>query len=112
MVTGWLPSLAMAAFLIGLCGGSVFPPISSLVVLIFGLEAFPKVLALLGIMTLPFTLVMSPAAGWLHDLAGGYPWVFVALIASCGLSAVTFLGISVHLRRSGGEHGHPAVSSG
>lgn len=107
-VTGWLPALSVAALLIGVCGASVFPPVSSLVVLLFGFEALPKVLGLLGIMTLPFTLLMSPTAGWLHDLSGTYAYAFTALVVSCGLAAVTFFGISLHLRRNGGEHGYHA----
>lgn len=98
-VTGWLPVLTASAFLIGLCGASVFPPISALVVQVFGIDALPKVLGLLGVMTLPFTFAMAPAAGWLHDLSGGYAPAFCALVGSCLLAAVTFFGIMRHLAR-------------
>lgn len=98
-ISGWLPALAVSSFLIGLCGASVFPPVSALVVQIFGIEALPKVLGLIGVMTLPFTFMMSPAAGWLHDLFGSYEPAFASLIATCLLSAVTFFGISWHLAR-------------
>lgn len=98
-LTGWLPALTISAFLIGFCGASVFPPISALVVQVFGVDALPKVLGLLGIMTLPFTVTMSPAAGWLRDLSGSYETAFATLITTCLLAAATFFGISRHLRR-------------
>lgn len=100
-MTGWLPMLALASALIGFCGASVFPPISALAVQIFGIDALPKVLGLLGVMTLPFTFAMSPAAGWLHDLTGSYQPAFATLIATCLLAAATFFGISRHLVRTG-----------
>lgn len=101
-LTGWLPALTVSAFLIGFCGASVFPPISALVVQVFGAEALPKVLGLLGVMALPFTFAMAPAAGWLHDLSGNYATAFAMLIATCLLAAVTFLGMSRHLTRRQG----------
>ncbi|WP_197486391.1 MFS transporter [Sphingobium sp. EP60837] len=100
-ITGWLPVLTVASFLIGFCGASVFPPISALVVRIFGIDALPKVLGLLGVMTLPFTFIMSAAAGWLHDLWGNYEPAFATLIATCLLAAAAFFGISRHLARMG-----------
>lgn len=98
-ISGWLPVLTIASFLIGFCGASVFPPISALVVQIFGIDALPKVLGLLGITTLPFTFVMSPMAGWLHDLWGSYEPAFATLIGTCLLAAAAFFGISRHLTR-------------
>lgn len=100
-ITGWLPALAASSFLIGLCGASVFPPISALVVQIFGIDALPRVLGLIGVMTLPFTFIMSPAAGWLHDVSGSYESAFAALIVACLLAAATFFGISRYLARKG-----------
>ena len=101
LLTGWLPSLAIAVFLIGLCGASVFPPVSSLAVSIFGLEALPKVLGLIGIMTLPFTLIMPPAAGWLHDVAGTYAPAAATIVAACLLAALAFAAINLNMRRKG-----------
>lgn len=98
-VTGWMPALAVSAFLMGLCGAAVFPPISALSVEVFGVEALPKVLGLLGIMTLPFTFSMSPAAGWLHDVLGSYDAAFAGVVASCLIAAATFFGLSRYLRR-------------
>lgn len=97
--TAWLPALIAAAFLIGVCGASVFPPASALSVEVFGIDALPKVLGLLGLMTLPFTFAMSPVAGWLHDSSNSYQPVFAGLIAACLIAAATFLGMSRHLER-------------
>ena len=109
-MSGWVPVLLLSSLLIGFCGASVFPPISALVVQIFGIDALPKVLGLLGVMTLPFTFVMSPAAGWLHDLSGNYDTASAVLVAACSLAAVTFLGINRHL--SGKREVAPDLSSG
>lgn len=93
-ITGWLPSFAVAAFMIGLCGASVFPPVSALVVQIFGIDALPKALSLLGLMGLPFTFFMSPAAGWLRETTGDYRAVFAILITACLISATGFFCLS------------------
>ena len=77
---------------------------------IFGIDALPKVLGLLGVMTLPFTFVMSPAAGWLHDLSGNYDTASAVLVAACSVAAVTFLGMNRHL--SGKREVAPDLSSG
>lgn len=97
--TGWLPALTTSAFLMGLCGASVFPPISALVVQVYGADALPKVLGLLGVMTLPFSSTMSPAAGWLHDAFGGFEPVFVGIVSACLVAGATFFGINWHLAR-------------
>lgn len=102
--TGWVPALTVASFLIGFCGASVFPPLSALVVEVFGLEALPRVLGLLGISTLPFTFTMSPAAGWLRDISGNYGSAFVMLIGTCLIAAVTFFGMGRHLSRKAKAH--------
>lgn len=87
---GWLPSLTVAAVLIGVCGGAVFPPMSALVVQIFGIKALPKALGLLGIFTLPFTFAMSPAAGWMRDLYGNYNMVIAVFVVICLSAAAAF----------------------
>lgn len=101
-VTGWLPALMVSAILIGLCGAAVFPPVSALIVQVFGAQALPKVLGLLGIVTIPFTFAMSPVAGWLRDISGSYEPVFAGLITTCVIAAATFLGISRYLARRPG----------
>ncbi len=97
--TGWLPALTVASFLIGMGSASVFPPLSALVVQVFGFEALPKVLGLLGVITLPFTFAMSPFAGWLHDVSGSYEGAFAILIGTCLLAAAIFIALSRHLAK-------------
>lgn len=97
--TGLLPILVTSAFLIGFCGASVFPPISALVIQIFGVDALPKVLGLLGVITLPFTFLMSPAAGWSHDLSGSYEPAFATVISACLLAAAIFFAMSRRLAK-------------
>jgi MFS family permease len=94
-VTGWLPALTVSASLIGLAGAAVFPPLNALSVEVFGVEALPKVLGLLGFLTIPFTFAMSPLAGWLRDLSGSYQPVAIVCVAA----AMTFLAIRRHLTR-------------
>ncbi len=101
--TGGLAALTAASFLIGMCGASVFPPISALVVQVFGFEALPKVLGLLGVMTLPFTFAMSPLVGLLHDTSGSYDGAFVILIGTCLLAVGIFIGLSRYLARQASE---------
>ena len=100
-VTSYLPALVLASALIGLCGASVFPPISTLVVQIFGFRAMSKALGLLGLLTLPFTLLMPPVAGWLRDASGNYELAYAGIISVCILAAATFFGMSRYLAGKG-----------
>lgn len=100
-ITGWMPALIASSFIIGLCGASVFPPLNALVVQLYGAEALPKVLSLLGVMTLPFAFLMSPAAGWLRDFAGNYEPVFIAVVIANGIAAAICFGITRYLARNG-----------
>jgi len=92
-VSGWLSALTVSAVLIGVCGAAVFPPISALAIQIYGIEALPRVLGLLGVLTLPFTFAMSPAAGWLHDISGNYKAVSFGLTFMCAMAAAIFFWI-------------------
>jgi MFS transporter, MCT family, solute carrier family 16 (monocarboxylic acid transporters), member 10 len=98
-VTGWLPALTVSASLIGLAGAAVFPPLNALSVEVFGVEALPKVLGLLGFLTIPFTFAMSPLAGWLRDLSGSYQPVATVVAIVCVAAAMTFFAIRRHLTR-------------
>ena len=100
-VMGWLPALTMSASLIGLAGAAVFPPLNALSVEIFGVEALPKVLGLLGLLTIPFTFAMSPLAGWLRDVSGSYLTVATAFVTACLTGAITFFAIGRHLKGRG-----------
>ena len=92
--SGWLPSLSVSAFIVGMCGAAVFPPVSALVVQVFGIDALPKTLSMLGIMALPFTFSMSPAAGWLRDAFGSYTPVAVIFVSACAIAATSFFLLS------------------
>lgn len=98
-VMGWLPAMTVSASFIGLAGAAVFPPINALSVEVFGVEALPKVLGLLGLLTIPFTFAMSPLAGWLRDVSGSYLTVAIAFVAACFAGAITFFAIGLHLKR-------------
>ena len=100
-VTGWLPALTASASLIGLAGAAIFPPMNALAVEVFGVEALPKVLGLMGLLTIPFTFAMSPLAGWLHDITGHYPIVSSTFVSLCLAGAMTFFAIDRHLTSKG-----------
>lgn len=97
-MTGWLPALTASASLIGLAGAAIFPPINALSVEVFGVEALPKVLGLLGLFTIPFTFATSPLAGWLRDVSGNYLTVSAAFVTLCLAGAAAFFAIGRHLR--------------
>ena len=97
--TAWMPGLIMASCLTGLSGAAVFPPISALVVRVFGVHALPKILGLLGVLTLPFTFAMSPAAGWLHDISGTDRSFFTVMVASCLIETLIFFAIGWRMHR-------------
>jgi membrane protein DedA with SNARE-associated domain len=74
-------------------------PLNALSVEIFGVEALPKVLGLLGLITIPFTFAMPLAAGWLYDLSGNYRPVSTAFVTACLVAAMTFFAIGRRLKR-------------
>ncbi len=89
-VTAWMPAMALAMVLIGMAGAGVFPPLSTLVAQVYGIRALPRVLGLIGVLTIPITFAISPLAGWMRDVSGTYAGVFVALIAACSTVALIF----------------------
>lgn len=97
--TGWLPAMTVAAILIGMGSAAIFPPLATLTVELFGSQAQPKILGLLGMMTLPFTFAISPGEGWLRDFTGSYEAVFVLSVAGCLIAMVIFFGISLHMHK-------------
>ena len=105
-LTGWLPALTVSASLIGLGGAAVFPPLNALSVDVFGGQALPKVLGLLGLLTIPFTFAMSPLSGWLRDVSGSYRPVFVEIVTACIVAAVIFFAIGRNVRRTDGALAH------
>lgn len=61
------------------------------------MDALPKVLGLLGLLTIPLTFAMSPLAGWLRDTTGNYLTVSATFVTMCLAGAATFFAISRHL---------------
>ena len=98
--SGWLPAMAFAMLLIGMAGAGVFPPLSALVAQVYGIGALPRVLGLIGVLSMPFTFAVSPIAGWLRDISGTYMSAFLVLIAACSAVAVVFFQMSRHTDRS------------
>ena len=96
--TGWFPALTIAMLLSGICGAAVFPPTNVLATQIFGIDALPRVLGLLSLCTLPLTFAMSPAAGWVREVAGSYSIILFFCIVACGLVSILFLFIGRTLR--------------
>jgi predicted MFS family arabinose efflux permease len=90
-MTAWLPVMIVSMMISGICGAAVFPPINVLVAQVFGMPALPRVLGLLGVSTLPFTFLMSPAAGSVRDITGNYIVVMVGFTVLCAAAAINFL---------------------
>ncbi len=87
--SGSFPALALAMTIMGICGAAIFPLVTVLVVQIFGVAAFPRVLGFLGAFTLPFTFG-APVAGWLRDATNDYSSAMLLLIALSFGAAITF----------------------
>eukprot|EP01037_Dinobryon_pediforme_P008085 gene8085-8166_t len=76
---------------LGAGGAGVFPSINVLVGERCGLGAAVRTIGLLGLATLPFNFGLPPMAGVLHDRAGGYGVVGLAVAVGCGVIALMFL---------------------
>lgn len=98
--TGWYPALLMAMALSGACGAAVFPPTTVLITQVFGERALPRALGVLSVFTLPFTFVMSPAVGWVHDVVGSYSIITIFVMIICASVAVLFWWIAARLDRT------------
>ena len=98
--TGWLPAMAFAMLLIGIAGAAVFPPLTALVAQVYGTRDLPRVLGLVGVLSIPFTFVVSPIAGWLRDTSGTYITALLLLIAACSTVALIFFQVSRNLAGS------------
>ncbi len=89
--TTTFPVLAAAALLMGAAGSGIFPSASMLSGRLFGIESLPRVIGLLGLVTLPLTFCMPPLAGIVRDMVNGYDPVVVFLISGCAAVAVLFM---------------------
>jgi len=78
--TTGLPLMVPAILLIGVAGPGVFTSISLLLGHVFGAATMPRAVGLFSMFSVPFTFCLPPAAGWLHDIAGDYRPVMVAIV--------------------------------
>jgi MFS family permease len=88
--TSWLPAMVPAMLMIGACGAAVFPTVNVLAAQAFGAASLHRVLGYLGLLTLPLTFLLPPAAGALRDAAGDYDAMMLAMIGCCGFVALAF----------------------
>lgn len=79
-VTGWLPLMVPAILLIGVAGPGVFTSVSLLLGHAFGPATMPRAVGLFSMFSVPFTFVLPPAAGVLHDMVGDYQPVMTAIV--------------------------------
>ncbi|SLK00736.1 MFS transporter [Novosphingobium mathurense] len=101
LATTNIPVMLTVVLLVGAGGAGVFPAVNVLAGQIFGVGALHRVIGLYGLANLPFTFLLPPLAGVLHDRAGGYGPVVMSLIASAVVVALLFLGLSGMRRRGG-----------
>jgi len=98
--TAWLPLMIPAILLVGAAGPGVFNSVSLVFGHVFGAATMPRATALFTMFSVPFTFVLPPAAGWLHDIVGHYGPVMTMIV--CGGTAVaalfSWLGRAEHIR--------------
>jgi len=88
--TASLPLMVPAILLIGVSGPGVFPSVSLFFAHEFGAATMSRAIALFGMFSIPFTFILPPAAGWLHDLVGDYRPVMAGIICCCVIVATLF----------------------
>jgi len=99
MTTGWMVLfgthvvvlMGLVTLLVGAGGAGVYTAVNVLVGSAFGPRALPRTIALLGLCTLPLTFVLPPLAGTLHDAAGSYDPVVLAIVGCCMAVTALFL---------------------
>jgi len=95
----WGFGIALPVLVVGLCGASVFPAVNVLASHLYGPAALPQVLGLYGLLMLPLTFCLPPLAGEIHDRAGGYGAVTLAISAASFAVAVLFEGMARSVSR-------------
>ena len=98
--SAWLPLMFPAILLMGAAGPGVFNSVSLVFGHVFGAATMPRAAALFTMFSVPFTFVLPPAAGWLHDIVGHYGPVMTVIV--CGGTAVAalfcWIGRAEHVR--------------
>jgi MFS family permease len=97
--TTWLGAMIPAIVIAGACGAAVFPAVNVLAVERYGIESVGKVVGLYGLINLPLTFLLPPAAGALRDAAGSYDPVMLGMIILCVATALVFYAASLRGRR-------------
>ena len=95
MATTSLPLMIAILLLVGAGGAGVFPSVNVLASRIFGAAAVTQVVGLYGMAVLPFTFLLPPLAGVLHDAAGGYGPVIWSLVGASLISMLSFVPLSL-----------------
>ncbi len=76
----WLPLMIVAILLAGAAGPGVFTSVSLVFGQVFGTATMPRAAGLFSMFSVPFTFVLPPTAGWLHDVVGHYGPVMTAIV--------------------------------
>jgi cyanate permease len=91
--TSWLPLMFPAILLVGAAGPGVFTSVSLLFGHVFGAATMPRAAGLFSMFSVPFTFLLPPVAGWLHDVVGHYGPVMAAIVCGSVLVAGLFCAI-------------------
>ena len=82
------PALVVSAGMFGLGYGAQMPLSNILVATIFGRLAFPKIIGLMGPITLPFNMLGLPMATLIYEVFGSYLPAYTTVLVFYALSAV------------------------
>jgi cyanate permease len=93
-VTTMLPLMIVGALIMGIGGIGIFPSVNVATGHLFGAPTLPRALGLYQLVALPFTALLPPLAGALHDAAGGYGPVAASAVAGCAAMALTYFALS------------------
>jgi MFS family permease len=64
--------LALAATIMGMCGGGILGTFSTLLTRRYGVQAFARSIGFASFLSLPFTFGAAPIAGYIRDMSGSY----------------------------------------
>lgn len=69
--------LVVASAIMGISAGGGLPVWSVLLARVYGPNNIGRVMGLMSLFTMPFTLVSPPLFGWIYDWAGSYEYAFI-----------------------------------
>ena len=85
------PSLLTAGAIFGLGFAGLLPTQFALTAELFGRDVLGRVMGLIGLAQLPFTMSVHPIMGRIHDTTGSYTLAFQIFIGFCLLSGLLLL---------------------